>query len=45
MDEDHEDIYVQYFTRWECTCDHDEEEHGWVRCEVEGCACEAHFEE
>ncbi len=24
-----------------CTCDHEPEEHGWGRCVVEGCECEA----
>lgn len=23
-----------------CTCEHEPEEHGWQRCEVEGCPCE-----
>lgn len=28
-----------------CTCDHDEEEHGWTACDVDRCNCEAHWEE
>lgn len=28
----------------ECTCDHEPEQHGWLSCEVEGCACEGHWE-
>ena len=28
-----------------CTCEHEPEEHGWIGCNVEGCDCEAHFEE
>lgn len=28
-----------------CTCDHDEERHGWCGCTVDGCECEAHWEE
>lgn len=33
-----------YFTG-ECTCDHETEEHGWGSCDVEGCECEAGWEE
>jgi len=28
-----------------CTCDHEEEEHGWGCCNVEDCECEAGWEE
>lgn len=28
-----------------CTCAHTEEEHGWGSCDVEGCTCEAGWEE
>ena len=28
-----------------CTCDHDEGEHGWGACDVDGCECEAGWEE
>lgn len=28
-----------------CTCDHEQEEHGWGSCNVEGCPCEAGWEE
>lgn len=27
-----------------CTCPHEEEEHGWGSCDVEGCPCEAGWE-
>lgn len=33
-----------YFTG-ECTCDHDQEQHGWGHCDVDGCPCEAGWEE
>lgn len=29
----------------DCTCDHEEDEHGWGHCEVEGCTCEGGWEE
>ena len=28
-----------------CTCEHESDEHGWGRCEVEGCPCEGGWEE
>ena len=28
-----------------CTCDHERDEHGWGSCDVEGCDCEAGWEE
>lgn len=28
-----------------CTCEHSEEEHGWGSCDVDGCDCEAGWEE
>ena len=28
-----------------CTCQHDHEDHGWGHCSVEGCDCEAGWEE
>jgi hypothetical protein len=29
-----------------CTCDHDEvEDHGWGSCDIDGCDCEAGWEE
>ena len=28
-----------------CTCEHDSEQHGWGRCEVDGCPCEGGWEE
>jgi hypothetical protein len=29
----------------DCTCDHDENEHGWGCCDVDGCDCEGGWEE
>lgn len=31
--------------RGPCTCDHEPEDHSWGQCGVEGCACEAGWEE
>lgn len=28
-----------------CTCDHEQVEHGWGSCDVEGCDCTAGWEE
>lgn len=28
-----------------CTCTHEPEQHGWGSCGVEGCECEAGWEE
>jgi len=28
-----------------CTCEHEEEDHGWGSCGVEGCECQAGWEE
>lgn len=28
-----------------CTCLHEREQHGWGMCDVEGCDCEAGWEE
>lgn len=45
MDEDDEPFeYTQYF-EGPCTCEHEEEEHGWDGCRIEGCPCEAHWTE
>ena len=33
-----------YFNSGDCTCDHEEEKHGWAGCEVEGCECEGNWE-
>jgi hypothetical protein len=35
---------VSYFVG-ECTCSHVREDHGWGRCDVDGCDCEAGWEE
>ncbi len=43
--ETEEDVWdgTTYFC--DCTCEHDEEEHGWGECLVEGCPCEGGWEE
>lgn len=28
-----------------CTCEHEKEQHGWGSCDVDGCECEAGWEE
>lgn len=28
-----------------CDCGHEQEQHGWTGCDVEGCKCPAHWEE
>lgn len=28
-----------------CTCEHTPDEHGWTGCNVDGCECEANWEE
>ena len=28
-----------------CSCDHEDEQHGWGSCSVDGCECEAGWEE
>lgn len=28
-----------------CTCDHEEDEHGWGGCNIEGCDCSASWTE
>lgn len=33
-----------HFEESSCTCDHADDEHGWMECNVEGCPCEAHWE-
>jgi len=44
MDDDSEDFeYSVYFVG--CTCDHEEKDHGWGCCDIEGCDCEGGFEE
>lgn len=43
-DDDSGDGYEAHFAG-PCTCDHDEEQHGWGSCDVDGCSCEAGWEE
>lgn len=28
-----------------CTCEHEAEQHCWMKCDVEGCPCTGHWEE
>ena len=42
--EDEDDYNDPYF-EGPCTCEHDEDEHGWGSCDVEGCECEAGWTE
>lgn len=44
---DDESEYPDYATTFcgPCTCDHEPDEHGWGSCNVEGCQCEAGWEE
>lgn len=45
-DEPEDDEPFEYITfAGPCTCDHEPEEHGWGSCDVEGCECEAGWEE
>ncbi len=39
--EEDEEYNDPYFDNICCTCEHEEEEHGWQGCEVKGCPCEA----
>jgi len=43
MEDYEEEQDYQYFTG--CTCDHDQDQHGWGCCLVEGCDCEGGWEE
>ena len=29
----------------ECTCEHQPNDHGWVKCNVRGCFCQGQWEE
>lgn len=33
------------FPSGECECEHEPDRHGWMGCRVEGCHCEASWEE
>ena len=37
-------VDVTYFVG-PCICNHDQEDHGWAGCYVNGCPCDAHIEE
>ncbi len=34
-----------FFDSASCECEHLADDHGWLGCEVEGCPCEARWEE
>ncbi len=43
MDDEYE--IMASFNHGKCTCEHEPEEHGWINCDVEGCDCDANWEE
>ena len=43
-DDDIDDGDYSYFMG-PCTCGHDLQDHGWLACDIDGCDCEAHWEE
>jgi hypothetical protein len=45
MSEDEAVEYEEQTYFVDCTCDHDSDQHGWMHCDVPGCACEGHWEE
>jgi hypothetical protein len=45
-EEDYDDIPENHvYFEGPCTCDHEESEHDWGSCGVEGCDCEAGWTE
>jgi hypothetical protein len=42
-----DDEGFEYSVSWggTCVCDHEADEHGWGSCDVDGCPCEAGWEE
>jgi len=44
-EEEEEDFEYSTYFAGPCTCDHEEDAHGWGSCDVEGCTCEAGWEE
>lgn len=36
---------VTVFDSLSCKCEHESEDHGWDGCKIEGCACDASWEE
>ena len=46
MSDDNEEWgWGAFFNQAMCTCNHEPDDHGWVRCQVAGCDCEAMWEE
>lgn len=44
--DDEADVWEERPTfQGECTCEHDRDEHTWGACDVDGCPCEAGWEE
>ena len=45
-DTDTDDDYEEHVTfHGPCTCEHTQEDHSWGHCDVDGCNCEAGWEE
>lgn len=45
-DEDSEELLPEDLVHIEdCTCDHEDDQHGWGECNVEGCPCEGGWTE
>ncbi len=44
-DEDCEDYPDEQSYFVGCTCEHDEDQHGWGHCDMPGCDCEGGWEE
>lgn len=45
MEDDDTSYEVNAYFFGACTCEHDQDEHGWGSCAVENCPCEAGWEE
>ncbi len=42
MDDEYNEEQINFVN---CTCDHDQENHGWQNCNIENCDCQGHWEE
>lgn len=45
MEDEYEDYEEHIYFVGPCSCDHEPGEHGWGQCDVEGCECNAGWEE
>jgi len=45
VSEDTDDAWEINPTFCDCTCEHDQDDHTWGVCAVEGCPCEGGWEE